>query len=454
MRKKSVIMIFILSLSLSGCIPSETNVNVAVKPQEAIINDEETDKRAAEKGEEYRKYFEGFLSAGQESIEKTQYEQYKKDYWLLMVDFISGGFTTQQNLDYLNGEYPQEYYQYCLEDLNDDGVPEFMLGYGYNGADPYNWEIYKTGNSYKECFVGTAMHIDRERKVVFDETGMDLTSYMFDGEKLVRKEAYYADYEECTDGLDPEEVRPPVYYYDDGEHEVKKISEKEFREGIASYSEKDNTNFEGKRLGTQNLVEDLQIDRNEWMRESALRSYLGYLRFCIQNRNIMTSYRYSLARIDDDDIPEMVTFNGERHEIWYYMNGKMLRQESSDNEGGNEHYTSYFPGKNMIRSYSAEWGSMQEEYYTFKGEMLECPLVAVRESVTSSFTNEFMKDSKGNFLYNYCVNDELVSGKEYEKIMEVLFDVFELEEEIRFMDMETSSFDDMMTRLEKETGSH
>ena len=77
----------------------------------------------------------------EETVSEPKVEQYKKDYWLLIADFMSGGFTTTQNLDYLNNEYPQEYYQYCIEDINKDGVPELMLGYGYNGNEPDSWEI-------------------------------------------------------------------------------------------------------------------------------------------------------------------------------------------------------------------------------------------------------------------------------------------------------------------------
>ena len=98
---------------------------------------------------------------------------------------MSGGFTTTQNLDYLNNEYTQEYYQYCIEDINRDGIPELMLGYGYNGFDPDRWEIYKTGSSYKECFVGSAMYYDRKENILFDGyDGAEMSAFTFDGKKL------------------------------------------------------------------------------------------------------------------------------------------------------------------------------------------------------------------------------------------------------------------------------
>ncbi len=438
-----------LTVFLSGCIKAEINVNPEVQHEYPGINEDYSEAKDEPKGEEFRSYFEEYLPEKKESIQYIGTEAYIKDYWLLTADFMSGGFTTRNNLDYINNDYPQEYYQYCLEDLNDDGIPEFLLGYGYNGEDPYEWEIYKTGKNYKECFVGAAMRFDRERKAVFSDYGSELRSFTFDGEKLVPKDDYYLEYVECCDGDDPAEAKPPVYYYENEDHKVKTLSEKKYHSGIASYTEKEDTDFKGKRLGIENLAEDLGIGTDAWAKEWALRSYLAYMNFCIKNRDEMRYYRYSLSDMDGDGIPEMTAYGGQKYEFWFVSEGRVLREEGYENEDGDAQYTSCFPGKNIIRSYHADWGNVQEEYYAFRNGMLECILITRKEALESYLTNEFMKDFQGNILYNYCVNDELVSEKEYEEIRKTLYDVFDLEEEVKLKNMDNLFFDEMMTYIEK-----
>ncbi|MBO4373902.1 MAG: hypothetical protein J5829_02235 [Lachnospiraceae bacterium] len=451
MKRKYLIPIFILVMAISGCGTLDVNYNPVLQTQDIDIDPEEEQARAEKKGEEYRKYFESFLSSLDEkdSASDNLTEDYRKDYWLLMASFMNGGFCTQQNLNYLDENYPREYYRYRLEDLNDDGIPEFLLGYGYNGTDPNIWEIYRAGNSHRECFVGTAGYFDRERKAVFDDYGTELQTYSFDGEKLVPKESYYTDHTDCRDDTDEQEEITPVFYYEDEKHRVTEISEREFRSAVSGYRERADSDIDAGKLGPDNLACDLGIDRNAWAKETALRSYLAYMDFCVQNRADMKSYLFSLAYIDGDDVPEMTATDGRRYEIWGCRDGRMYRQEGSEVEGGNSRHVSYYPNRNIIRTYLADWGNMQEEYYIFRGVTMECPLVIRREALTSAFSNEFLKDHKGNIRYNYCVNEEIVSESEYERIREVFFEVFGLEDEVRFEKADVLTFDDMMAYLEK-----
>ena len=398
--------------------------------------------------EEYRKYFENFKTVSEETVSDPDVESYKKEYWFLVADFMSGGFTTTQNLDYLNDDYPQEYYQYCLEDLNGDDIPEFLLGYGYNGKEPNEWEIYKTGNSYKQCFVGKTMCFDRERNALFDSYGDELNTYQFDGESLISKDSYYVNYDGCSEG---EEVSPR-YYYEDRDHNKKELSEKEYRRQIAEYTNKGYTGFDGKRLGIENLADDLGISRDSWAGERALRAYLGYLHYAIMNRNEMKNYRYSLAEIDGDGVPEMVAASDDFAEIWFYRNGRMLQKKIFDYSSGDTHYFSYYPGKNIIKLFSLDCGSSLEEYRTLHGELYEHPLVIRKTALKSEFSNDFLRDPEGNITYLYFANDEEVNEGECEKIIGAMKGVFDLGEDIRFTDMESYFYEDMMTYLEKETG--
>ena len=114
LRKMSITIriaaLLIIILLLSGCGEEKQN---EITQEVSVIQEQGTD-RVSEKAEEYRKYFDSIQYVREETISDINVEQYKKDYWLLIADFMSGGFSTTQNLDYLNNEYPQEYYQYCI----------------------------------------------------------------------------------------------------------------------------------------------------------------------------------------------------------------------------------------------------------------------------------------------------------------------------------------------------
>ena len=442
--------VLIMMVLLSGCRaekPKEIPQGVSVIHEQYI-------NRSSEKAEEYKNHFKSIQSVMEKTVSEPKVEQYKKDYWLLIADFMSGGFSTTQNLDYLNNEYPQEYYQYCIEDINGDGIPELMLGYGYNGYEPDRWEIYKTGNSYKECFVGSAMYYDREENILFDGyDGAEMSAFYFDGEKLIEQFSYYMDGDECTDDMEPDKYVTHFYYVDADYNKIE-MTERTYRKRLSVYFKTDNKKFKGKRLTSENLADDLGIDRNFFEKERAYRSYLGLLHYFSKNTSFdyMKDYRYALVCIDNDDIPELVAVNNNQMELFYYRNGSWLQESGTINESGNEHYFSFFPKKNVYKSYVADWGNSQEEFYTIRDELIECALEIRKEVLQSPFDNGFQRDKNGDLLYNYCVDEAIVTDKECEAIRDTLYEVFDLGEEVRFEDLESFFYQDMMTYLEKETG--
>ena len=443
--------IFVIMALLSGC---GTKTQGGISDVSSIVQEMGSDS-ASEKAGEYRKYFENIRISKTETVSDPNVEQYKKDYYLLMADFMSGGFTTNQNLDYLNNEYPQEFYSFCIEDLNGDGGPEFMLGYGYNGEDPTYWEIFKPGNSYDECYVGAVMYFDRENGILFDSYGSDMYAYIFDGERLTRKFSYYMDGEECREDASSEDGYVQKYYYEDESLHKWELTEQTYNRKISGYYDKENIRFVGKRLTPENLADDLGIDRNSWEKERALRSYLGILHYFSKHTDCdyMKDFRYALVNIDNDDIPEMVAVNNGRMDLFFYRNGRWLRQSGSDTDDGDDvHHFSFFPKKNIYKSSTSNWGNRQEEFYTIRDELTECVLVAREEVMESAFDNGFQRDSDGKLLYNYCVNENIVTEKEYIAVKAALYDVFDLGEEVRFEDLESFFYQDMMTYLEKQTG--
>lgn len=93
--------VLIMMVLLSGCRaekPKEIPQGVSVIHEQCI-------NRSSEKAEEYKNHFKSIQSVMEETVSEPKVEQYKKDYWLLIADFMSGGFSTTQNLDYLKQLY-------------------------------------------------------------------------------------------------------------------------------------------------------------------------------------------------------------------------------------------------------------------------------------------------------------------------------------------------------------
>ncbi len=79
------------------------------------------------------------------------------------------------------------------------------------------------------------------------------------------------------------------------------------------------------------------------------------------------------------------------------------------------------------------------------------PVLKVREEPLSSamFNNSHQTDTEGNTIYDYYVDEEIVSKEEEAAVVDTMCEVFDLTEEINFDDTENYSFDDMMVKLGK-----
>ncbi len=390
-------------------------------------------------------------------------EPYKKDYWLLAHDFVNGGFSLGDGPVYTSSDFNKEDFQFSLSDLNDDGIPEFLLGYGYGEDAPYSWTIFSLGDSYNECKIGDIRFYDRKEGVcITGNPPFDATGYVFDGHQLKQVFEYYESYEEIYDTtVSAGEVSEPIdfidhFYYDTPETEYKELTEGEYKKALLPYSYKD-VEIKGQLLTMTNLAEALQIPLDSWKKESACRSYLASLKNLLSRKNELEDMRFSLIDIDGDDIPEMFARGDVDNYLFYYREGNASFEQlyfpwSGDGEDRIDGRY-FFPGKNMIRISSSSWGHSTDEYYTLFKNGIRKVLSLRKEPLTSlTFANSHQKDILGNTLYDYYLDENIVSEKEAAAVLDSLKDVFGLEEENSFEDIENYSLTDMIPILEKEAG--
>ncbi|MCR5235791.1 MAG: hypothetical protein K6E34_01145, partial [Lachnospiraceae bacterium] len=100
--KKSFIIIMVLIIAvMTGCGHTEP-----AKQDNAVVKQSISDDSLTEK---YREHFEKVAACRKgEAEEDPAIEQYKKDYWLLMAEFMTGGFKIFGNLDYISDQNMRE----------------------------------------------------------------------------------------------------------------------------------------------------------------------------------------------------------------------------------------------------------------------------------------------------------------------------------------------------------
>ncbi len=467
---KTILLILLLSsVMLTGCGSDKDNNSCSKEaapvmdmPEEGLTVEDQgpADETEDVLEEYYRKKFENYrnkvaLSPAACDIDTSGCEEYKKSYWLLIHDLLNWGFSLDGS-SYPESGTDRDGFQFSLLDLNDDGTPELLLGYGYNGYSPYSWHIFKVGNSYGESYVGKISHFDRVNSVCLDGDLIDqATGYRFDGKRLdyiFDYNAAYVEYDgEMGSGTDEKH-----YYHYGPDISFEEISEEEYKEALSPYENTD-TEITGEILTLDNFAAALEIDPDSWKKEAACRSYLAWLKHYTENKHDMDDLNYSLVNIDGDGIPEVLAFEEYDISLLCFRDGRVsfrtyyISNPPEYSEAESKKFL--YLGKGVLSLYSASWGHTIEDFYVFTGNDL-LPLLTVRKEPLSSigFSNSHQRDFRGNTLYDYYLDEEIASKDDLMTVVGVLVEVFDIGDGLLFEELENYSLQDFMELL-KDGGS-
>ncbi len=385
---------------------------------------------------------------------------WEKQYFLLMIEFMAGGFTTSQNLDYLNPSYPNEYYEYCIEDIDADGTPEFLLSYKYNGKEQTYWEIYSVDGYPDDCYVGNVMYIDRERSILFD--GYDeysINAYTYKDNELADSFSYEIEYSDTPDdtGIDKinsdDETESSTHYiFRDDKDNKTELSENEYKKTISRFFEGD-IKFHGKKLSYSNLIKDLHIDisDDDFMKICADRAFYGILRYFLRNDSEMRNYRYEFLEVNADSIPEMIAVKNSNINLYFYRDGIIdtLSGEAPHDGAGNE--CLFYPQKMIFKTYNTSYGNIAENYHVIRSVGVHSILLIEKEPIIGNISNDYKKDIWGRIRYRYYINGTPVTKQDCQLTEELLEERLGLDSPISLTDIDFKSIDEMKTLLESET---
>ncbi len=356
---------------------------------------------------------------------------------------MAGGFCTSQNLCYLDKQYSQQFYEYSIEDIDSDGIPEFLLSYKFNGIERNRWDIYSASVEANNGFIGTVMYYDREKGVLFDGyEGYFLQGYKIVNERLQNTFSYYIDDEENGDEY------VSHYYHENDSGSRTMVTEKEFKEAISGYF-CGNISFTGKELCINNLISDLSIDEccDSISYLETMQAYFGILKYYRRDMSEMINFKFAFVTMDEDEIPEMIAVNDNEVEVFFYENGRISKLSGSvgSDSGSSEIY--FFPKKSMFMNSKANCGNYTQEFYSIKDKRMQKILTITKEPVMSVLGNDYKKDIWGNVQYNFYIDDVIVSEKDCENIKEILYRTLDLDNGVGMPDLNFKSFDEIMDGL-------
>ncbi len=399
--------------------------------------------------EKYRDYFEKFRVQKDDENRVCNYEpeDWKKNCFFLMVDFMAGGFCTSQNLCYLDGHYPQQFYEYCIEDIDGDGTPELLLSYKYNGIEQNRWDVYSMCAEPKECFAGTVMYYNRDKGILFDGyEGNFLQAYEMSDGRLQDTFSYSIEYEEDCSDTEKDNEYIACYLYKDENGITKALDENEFTEDISEYFQGD-VRFSGKELCIENLLLDLSMEeyRGSISYTEAMRAYYGIFKYYRREMSEMMNYMYAFVTVDEDAVPEIVAIKDNEVKVFFYEDGRISILSGNTGGGDGSADACIFPQKNLFMSCNVNNGVFEEDFYSVRNRRLQKVLSIVREPIVSVFGNAYKKDIFGNVQYNTYINDMIASEKDCEIIRETLYNALELDDGICISDLELKDFDETVS---------
>ncbi len=389
---------------------------------------------------EYEERFVTLVRENKREKQNDPVDSWKKSYYFLAHDFMAGCFNTVwYGLNYFNTDYPPEGYRFCLKDLNDDGMPEFMLSYDFEGGYDHMWGIYEAQDNGNYYYVDSVQYFDEETGLLLDGSrDFSIYAYRFDGEKLVEEFEYYID-EQCDCEEDEVSGNHMNCYYKDKNGKLREVSEGTLKRKVNSYLDKDNVRFSGVRFTPQLLADELDIPVDSWAYECALRSYVGVLDE-LKSENRYSDYRYCLAEIDEDDVPELVQYRKHEINIFYYRYGRLQKASAYPDAGQDEYRFSFYPGTGVLRyeAYLDDHGT--DKYFLLYREDFD---------TIACFTSAPVLPG----VPEYRIDERTVNPETYRRIYDAMYETFGLEDDLRFEDTENYSYEDILANLESLTGA-
>lgn len=138
-------------------------------------------------------------------------------------------------------------------------------------------------------------------------------------------------------------------------------------------------------------------------KSTALKAYYNFLK-SYKFTSDRSTRGFNLAYINNDNIPELVVFDGDNHsaggKVYAYVSGKVKYVSEFGEWGGFE----YQEKKGVIRSSWFGNGNSHNTYYKWSGSKLSTIM-------SSSAIGEF--SSNGNFQYKYYINNKKVTMSKY-----------------------------------------
>lgn len=431
------IFLFGIMLLFSGCTKKEA--------------DEFNDADLEQYQEYFRKYVvsEPHVMSNQElekdyNKNKAEEDEWRQEYLLLMTEFMAGGFATSRNQNYMNGDYPQEYFEYCIEDINDDGIPELLLSYKYNGTEQNFWDVYSYDSDGEASYIGTIMYYDRERKILFDGfDGCNLNAYKFKDHQIINTFSYYIDEDEYCDDTKEQDNTKYIYKSENGEEIC--LSEEEYKKQISIFFQKDDIKFKGKTLNLDSLALDLGIDcsQTDISKKISYRSYYGLFKYYATTNSDMKNYKYSLVELDNDDIPEMIAVNNDDIKIFYNKNGRMYCLSGKVDYANSYNQCLLFQNKNVLMMYNVKDGVIKEEYYAIGNNEIQKFFTIEQSPAITVFGNEYERNKSGEVLYHYFIDGNIATKSDRNAVKNILYNTFKLENGISLSNLEFKSFEEI-----------
>ena len=387
MKRKflALLLIAIIAISLSACGRTETSNESNIEKEQEEIAEEEPEQAELE--------------------EEKSKEEPEED---RPLDIEVNG-----NLIYI---------MKILAAIEDNG---FMQGFDYDLAfinrlyaledNAIDLLIYYIGGEYglpeggRTEADGALFSVEQIQSIIYSLVGreVDLSSLANDNgwiEVYLRTDVLYTDCKNWNTeyiGNNTWKVYADVYSISpDGDGFYKKA------EMTFTVNENPDSIFDGYSITEVDVTQPKML---EWAK-----AYYDYLLENYNNGNNRV-FQYNLIYLDNDDIPEIYVYDESRNGdcLLYYSAGQINEEVLSVNYS----YYQYIPKSGLLME-EIEYINTRKTVFQFINEDFKTILASVAY-LKEEYQDEFIAE---NWMYDYSLNDEIVSEEEYNKRLDEAFD--------------------------------